>query len=212
MSAAPRPHTWIRWAASRLPWDAPRFAALWMLLAGLTPSAVDEVGRQVARMQVPVPGTNPGTIPYLLRRFGLPAYVAEQPYTASAGYLAVLARLRDAWATHARAGATAMLDAELARAGLAGATIVNLSGTDVGARFAVAVPTSGPAIEWDDASVFDDGHTFDRELTSTESQGLAAVIAYFKPARSQLATLLAEAPTYWVLGVSYLPAILGEEP
>lgn len=186
MSPPPRPHTWVRWAAAKLPWDAPRFAALWMLLAGLLPSSTDEVGRQVARMQVPVPGTHPGAIPYLLRRFGLPAYLAEQPYTSPAGYAAVLVRLRDAWATHAIAGAKAMLEAELVRAGCAGATVDNLSGTAEGAEFSIDLPTGDIPETYDGGATYGDGSTYDRQVTPEMSQGIAAVMAYFKPARSLL--------------------------
>jgi hypothetical protein len=183
VSASPHPHTWIRWAAAKLPWDDELFSAAWMIVVGLVPDSLTEIGRQLARMQLPVEGTHPETIAYLLRRFGLPSYQAEQPYTASAGYLAVLARLRDAWATHAIAGSLAQLNAELVRAGFdADAEFVPEG--DAG-DFYLAAPSSGAPFVYDAGADYDEGNTYDRDVTPAQSQGLAQLIRYFAPARSR---------------------------
>lgn len=177
-------HTSTAWAAAKNPWNGARWERLWGIVAGLLPDLYREGARLSARMMLPLPGTHPEAIGPLLRAFGLPGYAAEQPLDEPAGYFAALARLRDAWATHAVAGATAMLEAELVRAGVADAEIVNMSGDTEAADFAVRVPGSGDPSLYDAGHTFNSGRTFDRQITPTESQGIRAVIAYFKPARS----------------------------
>lgn len=185
MIIPPNPHTSTRWAARWNPWNGSRWERLWGLFAGVLPDAYREAVRVSARMMLPIDGVHPEAIPPMLRRFGLPAYLVESPLTAPAGYAAALARILDAWNTHAVAGSTAGMETELSRAGVAGATIVNITGTAAeGADFAISVPTSTAGATYDGGAVFDDGTTFDRQVTATESQGIAAVIRHFKPARS----------------------------
>lgn len=177
---AARPHTWIRWAAAKLPWDDELFAAAWMVLAGLVPDAAQEIGRQVARMLVPVDGTHPETLPHLLRLHGLPAYLVED-WTTGDGYRATLARLRDAMLTHAVAGAKAQLDAELVRAGIPDG---QWFGVGDGGEVELELTGYDPPIDFDGGDTFDSGATFDAVLTPEQSQGLGALVRYFLPARS----------------------------
>lgn len=179
---AARPHTWIRWAAAKLPWDDELFAAAWMVLAGLVPDAAQEIGRQVARMFVPVDGTHPETLPHLLRLHGLPAYLVED-WTTGDGYRATLARLRDAMLTHAVAGSKAQLDAELIRAGFAEGSQWVAEG-DGGDVYLEAAGGDG-GFSYDAPITFNSGITYDVDLSAAQSQGLAALVRYFLPARSR---------------------------
>lgn len=173
-------HTYLRRALQQLPWDGPRFAALFGWLSGLAPDVLAEAHRTVARMLVPVPESPVDILPYLARAMGIPLYAVHDA-TTPAGYVASMARLRTTLAVHEVAGSIAGLASELTLAGLEDVTIApdddqTLQAFDVKCSNSTAPETYGGG------ATYGDGTIYGRQLPPNVASGVLAVMRYFRPA------------------------------
>lgn len=185
MSALGHIHTFLRRALQELPWDGPAFGAMFGYLSGILPDSLAEGHRSVARMLVPLPYTPVDVLPHLLRAFGLPAYQVHDT-SVSAGYLAVLARCRAAWDTHAIGGSNAGMAAELESAGLADVRVHRGWEDSTISEFRIETSSATLSDEYGAGGDWGDGdHYGVWDLTESQAQGLRAVLAYWRPARSR---------------------------
>lgn len=165
--------TFVRFAARKLRWAVgERAHRLTSTVAGLAIDCVADGVRQLVRWTMPLQDTPVDVLPILLRNYGMPGYLES--------YAATMARLRIPVDVHQTAGSKAMLEAELERAGLPGATIE----TDVNSSFWV-VYGNGVTPEYDAAShVYGaPGLVYGSQITHAQAHNVKRLMAYFRPAR-----------------------------
>lgn len=151
-------------------------------LAGLLPDSLSEGARQVSRWTLPLDDTPISALKYLIAHYGLPVYEGES-------YAETLARLRDAWDIHVRAGSLDMLITELERAGLIGPTITH---DDSGAplckaqgQMYIEAYNIGPNLTWGDF-VYGDGSNYGGQVDPPVARNVQRVLKWYKPARTTL--------------------------
>lgn len=173
-------HTYLRRALQQLPWDGPRFAALFGWLSGLAPDVLAEANRTVARMLVPLPESPVDILPHLARAMGIPLYAVHDA-TTPAGYIASMARLRTTLAVHEVAGSASGLASELALAGLE-APLVEPDLDQTIQAFDVECENSTDPETFGGGATYGDGTIYGRQLPAGVASGVLAVMRYFRPA------------------------------
>lgn len=181
-------NSFLRRAFQQIPWDAPRFVALFSILSGLVPDTLAEANRTVARLLVPLPESPTDILPYLARALGVPLYPVQNVGTAS-GYLATLARLQATLASHEVAGAAAQIAAECVQAGLSNPEVIPDTDQTLQA-FDIAVDDSTDPEEYGGGAEYGDGTIFGRQVSADRARGLLAVMEYFRPAGARFRELV----------------------
>lgn len=180
-------HNFLRRALQQLPWDGPRFAALFGYLSGVAPDVLAEANRTVARMLVPLPESPVDILPHIARAMGIPLYAVHDA-TTPAGYIASMARLRTTLTVHEVAGSVMGLASELTLAGLEDVQVVPFDDQEEQA-FDVRCSNSTDAETYGGGATYGDGTIYGRQLPANVASGVLAVMKYFRPAGARFSEI-----------------------
>lgn len=166
-------NTFVRFAAVKLRWAVGEYShRLTSVIGGLLPDLVADSVRHIVRWTMPLDDTPTDALPHLLRNYGMPTYIEA--------YAATMARLRAVVDVHQTAGSQSQLEAELARAGMPGATIEIDSGSSFWIRWGDGTtPTYGePGLTYGTP-----GLVYGSQVSAADAHNAKRLMSYFRPAR-----------------------------